>query len=117
QPHFAEEVAVVEVGDDHLAAVVILDQHRDRALDDVVEGVAGVAGVDDGRLGGIAPPVAVAEKLFEVGQSRFQAGGYQGFSFRELANGPGGGQLHENSAAGGEYQRGPPGGVISCAAS
>ncbi|MNP55910.1 hypothetical protein D3C76_1505940 [compost metagenome] len=34
QPQFPEEIAVVEVGNDHLMPFVVFDQYGDRALDD-----------------------------------------------------------------------------------
>jgi hypothetical protein len=50
QAHLAEELALVEVGEHHLVAFLVLDHHLDRAADDVVEDVGQVAGVDDDRL-------------------------------------------------------------------
>src|SRR5690606_40133838 len=50
--HLAEEVSGIEVGDDHFATVVVLDEDGDRPLDDEEQGVAAITGVDDGALGG-----------------------------------------------------------------
>jgi hypothetical protein len=39
QPHLAEELTFVQIGEDHLVAVFVLDHHFDGAVDDVVENV------------------------------------------------------------------------------
>src|SRR6185503_17130387 len=39
QPHLAEELTFVEIGEDHFVAVFVLDHHFDGAVDDVVENV------------------------------------------------------------------------------
>ncbi|MCY1424276.1 hypothetical protein D9M71_400130 [compost metagenome] len=66
EPHLSEEVASVEIADDHFAAVVILDQYGDRALDDEEQAFTAVARIDDGAFGGVATAVAMCEQLVEV---------------------------------------------------
>jgi hypothetical protein len=66
QAQLAKEVAVVEVGDDHFVAVVVLDQDGDRALDDERQGLGPVAGADDVAFGGVATALAVHQQLFDV---------------------------------------------------
>ncbi len=39
EAHLAEELSLVEVGEDHLVAFLVLDHHFDRAVDDVVQHV------------------------------------------------------------------------------
>src|SRR5690606_11604393 len=65
QAELAEEIPGIEIGDDDLAAIVILDQHGRRTLDDVVEGIAGVAGVDQSASRRVAASAAVEQKLLE----------------------------------------------------
>ena len=62
QAHLAEELTLVEVGEHHLVAFLVLDHHFDRAADDVVQDVGQVAGVDDDRLGGHRANPAVAQE-------------------------------------------------------
>src|SRR5690625_7171626 len=64
--HLSNDITLVEIGDDHLSPVVILDHDGDRAADDVVQRIAAVTGIDDGALGRIAAPVAMAEKLVDL---------------------------------------------------
>ncbi|MNE15536.1 hypothetical protein D3C80_1084480 [compost metagenome] len=66
QAHLAEEVAGIEIGDDHLATVVILDQDGDGALDDEEEGFAAIARIDDGALGRVTAAVTVREYLVQA---------------------------------------------------
>src|SRR5690606_304959 len=67
EPHLAKKISRVEIGDDHFPPVFVLDKHSHRALDDIVEGVAGVASVNQGAFGGVATAVAVAEKVPDIG--------------------------------------------------
>ena len=67
QPHFAEELALVEVCQHHLVAVLILDHDLDRARDDVVEDVGQIARVDDDGLGRDCPDSAVAQETIDRG--------------------------------------------------
>ncbi|MNE02208.1 hypothetical protein D3C80_946780 [compost metagenome] len=66
QAHLAKEIAGVEVGDDHLAAIVVLDEDGHRTLDDEEQGFAAITGIDDGALGGVATAVTMREQLVEV---------------------------------------------------
>ena len=66
QAHLAEEVAGVEVGDDHLAAVVILDEDGDRAFDDEEQGFATIPCIDDGAFGRVAAAVTMREQFVDV---------------------------------------------------
>ncbi|MCY1296168.1 hypothetical protein D9M70_455430 [compost metagenome] len=66
QAHLAEEVAGVEVGDDHLAAVIVLDEDGHRTFDDEEQGFAAITCVDDGALGGVATAMTVCEEFVEV---------------------------------------------------
>jgi ribulose-phosphate 3-epimerase len=50
EAHFAEELALVQVGQHHLVAFLVLDQDFDGALDDVVQHVGHVARVDEHGL-------------------------------------------------------------------
>ncbi len=66
-PHLAQEVALVQVGEDHLFALIVLDQDGHSALDDVVEGFRFFTRVDQGALGGILMNVAVRQEPFQGG--------------------------------------------------
>ena len=66
QAHLTEEVAFIQVGHDHLTAIVVLDHHRHGALEDVVQGVRLVTGVDDGALGRVLSAMTVGEKLVQI---------------------------------------------------
>jgi hypothetical protein len=66
QPQLAEEVATVEVGDDHLVAFVVFDQDGDRALDDERQRFGTVTGADDVAFGGVAAALAVNQQLVDV---------------------------------------------------
>ncbi|MNY00814.1 hypothetical protein D3C86_1333230 [compost metagenome] len=65
QAHFAEEVPGVEVGDDHFAAIVVLDENGDRTFDDEEQGFAAVARIDDGAFRRIAATVTMCEEFVE----------------------------------------------------
>lgn len=52
QTHFAEKFAGVEVGHDHFAAVVVLDNDGDGAPDNVEQRIALITGIDDVLLAG-----------------------------------------------------------------
>ena len=62
QAHLAEELTLVEVGEHHLVAFLVLDHHFDRAADDVVEDVGQIARVDHDRLGRHRANAAIAQK-------------------------------------------------------
>ena len=66
QSHFTKKVAFIEVGHNHLATIVVFNQDSDRTLDDVGEGVALIASVNDGTFGWIFSAVAVSEERFRV---------------------------------------------------
>ena len=66
QPHFAKEVSRVEIGDHHFLAVIVFQNDRDRALDNVIEGVAGIPFVDDGGPVGVTTTMAVGQKVVEI---------------------------------------------------
>ena len=51
QPHFTEKLALVQVGQHHFIAILILDHDFDRAVDDVVQNVGKIAGMNHHRLG------------------------------------------------------------------
>jgi hypothetical protein len=56
-------VAGVQIGDDDFLAIVILEDDRDRTLDDVIQGVAFIAFVDDCRPVWISLAMTMDRKL------------------------------------------------------
>ncbi|MNM43232.1 hypothetical protein D3C81_540900 [compost metagenome] len=66
-PHLAQEIPLIQVGEDHLLALVILDQDGDGTLDDVVEGFRFFTGMNKGALGGILMNVAMRQEPLEGG--------------------------------------------------
>ena len=50
QTHLAEELALVEIGEDHLVAFLVLDHHLNRTAHDVVQDVGKIARVNDDGL-------------------------------------------------------------------
>src|SRR5690606_4281949 len=67
EPHLAEELALVEVREDHLVAVLVLDHHFDGPVDDVVQHVRQIAGMDHYRLRRHRSDPAVAEEAIYRG--------------------------------------------------
>jgi hypothetical protein len=65
QPHFAEEIARVQIGQYDLTAVLILDEHGDRALDDVVQHIGFIAGIDDDALRRVPAMVAMFQESLD----------------------------------------------------
>src|SRR5690606_25809070 len=66
QAHLAEEVHGIEVGDDHFAAVIVLDEDGDRAHDDETQRFAAITGVNDRTIRGVATAEPMYEKLVEM---------------------------------------------------
>src|SRR5690606_10396293 len=66
QAHFAEEIARVEVGDDHIAALVVLDRDGDRALDDIEQAIGNVSCMNDGTARAKAPTITMSQKHIEI---------------------------------------------------
>ena len=62
ETHLAEELALVEVGQHHFVAFLVLDQDLHRALDDVVQDVRYVARVDEHGLGWNRADAAIAQE-------------------------------------------------------
>ena len=62
QAHFAEELALVEVGQHHFVAVLILDHDLNRPVHDVIQDIGQVAGVDHDGLGGDSPYAAITQE-------------------------------------------------------
>ena len=65
QAHLAEELTLVEVGENHLVAFLVFDHHFDRAADDVVEDVGQIARVDHDRLRRNCANAAVTQKAVD----------------------------------------------------
>ena len=65
QAHLAEELSLVQIGQHHLVAVLVLDHHFDRAIHDVVEAVRHVAGVDHDGLARYGAYAAVGQKTVD----------------------------------------------------
>src|SRR5690606_347800 len=63
--HLAEELAFVEVREDHLVAVLVLDHHFDGAVDDVVEHIGQIARVDHDSLRRHRSNAAVTQKAID----------------------------------------------------
>ena len=70
EPHLAKEVARVKVGNNDFFAVVVFEDNRDRAADNIVERIAGVAFVDERRAVWVATAVAVGEEVIQVANVR-----------------------------------------------
>jgi hypothetical protein len=66
QTQLTEKVPGVQVGDDHFAAVVILDQDGDRAFDNEKQGFRAITGTNDIALGLIATALAMHQQFVEV---------------------------------------------------
>ena len=47
QAHFTEEITGVEIGEHDFVAVLVLDHYADRTVDDIVQRLRFIAGVDD----------------------------------------------------------------------
>src|SRR5690606_6251081 len=65
QTHLTEKGARVEEDEDDLVTVLVFHQYRHRTLDDVVDGIRLVAGIDDSGLRRIAAPVAMLEQVVD----------------------------------------------------
>src|SRR5690606_8138225 len=63
--HLANELAVAEVTEHQLPAVVLFGDDADRAADDEIQGAGGIAGAEHLRARRVAPAVAVGEKAFD----------------------------------------------------
>src|SRR5690606_15113328 len=66
QAHLTEEIPGIEIGDDHLAPVIVLDEDGDRALDDEKQRFTTITGIDDRAFRGVATTVAMYEKFVEM---------------------------------------------------
>src|SRR5690554_966437 len=66
QAHFAEKVSGVQVGHDHLAAIIVFNDDGDGTFDDVKQGVAFVTGINNGAFGGVTPTVALGKEIIQV---------------------------------------------------
>src|SRR3546814_11668155 len=66
KPHLSEKVACIQIGDDHLATVVILDKNGDRTFDDEKKRLATVACVNDRALSRVSPSMAMGEQLVDI---------------------------------------------------
>src|SRR5450755_1938229 len=65
QPHLAKELALIEVGQHHFVAVLILDHYFDRTTDDVVKNVGQVPGMNDDCFRRYGPYPAVAQETID----------------------------------------------------
>ena len=60
EAHFAKKITWVEVGENNLFAVaIVFNHHRDRTLNNVIQGISMVTGIDNGAFRRIAASVAV----------------------------------------------------------
>ena len=50
QAHLTEELSFVQVSQDHLIAIFVLDHDFDRAVDDVIQNIGQIAGVNHHRF-------------------------------------------------------------------
>ena len=62
QTHFTEELPFVQVGKHHFVAVFVFDHDFDRTIDDVIQDVRQIAGVNHDRLGRDGTHTAIAQK-------------------------------------------------------
>src|SRR6185437_7326427 len=65
QAHLAEELPLVEVGEDHLVAFLVLDHDLDGAIDHVIEHVGQVTGVDQHGFGWHRADAAVTQESID----------------------------------------------------
>ena len=63
--HFAEELTLVQVRQHHFVAVFILDHHLDRSVDDVIQHIGQITGVDHNCLGRDSPYATVAQESID----------------------------------------------------
>src|SRR5690625_7666758 len=89
--HLTEEVPVVEVGDNHLFAFIVLNQYGDGASNNVVQRVAFITGVNNSAFGRLATSMTVGEKRFYIFYMRWQCEGGQGEASEEYNESLGGG--------------------------
>jgi len=68
QAHLADEFAAVDVGEDQLAALVVLAADGDRAVDYVEQGIGGIAGAKNCGLAGVAATMALLEQSLHRGR-------------------------------------------------
>jgi hypothetical protein len=66
QPHFPEKVAGVQIGYDNFLAIIIFQHHGNGPFDDVIQGIAGVAFVNDGAAIGVSTPMAIGQEVFQI---------------------------------------------------
>jgi hypothetical protein len=62
QAHLAEELALVEIREDHLVAFLVLHHHLDRAADDVIKNVRQIPRMDHDRLRRNGANTAITEE-------------------------------------------------------
>ena len=65
QAHFAEEVARVQIGEDDLVTVLVFDDYADRTVDDIVQRLRFVPGVNDGAARGVLFDMAMMQKVVQ----------------------------------------------------
>ena len=60
ESHLAEKISWVEIGENNLFAItIVFNHHCDRTLDNVVESIPLITGVDNGAFSRVATSVAV----------------------------------------------------------
>ena len=65
QPHFAEKIARIEVGENDFVTIFILDDYAHRTVDDIVQRLRFIAGVNNSTARCILLAVAMMQEIIQ----------------------------------------------------
>jgi hypothetical protein len=65
EPHFTEKISRIQVGEHDFVTVLVLDNYADRTVDDIVQRLRVVPGVNDGAARGVLFGMAMMQKVVQ----------------------------------------------------